>query len=152
MHETPERPKRLAIALACALAAATAACGKNATTTAAPTAPSATAVAPTTTDEFDDTVPVGGSTFYAFSIAQYGTVNLTLSSVQGSGVPATVMLGVGIGTPAGTDCTTTNTVNTAAGATAQLTGAYGPGVFCAKVSDIGNLFAPATFTLSIAHP
>jgi hypothetical protein len=125
------------------------ACGGSPTT---PTTAAVTVASPTVTDEFDDTVPVGGSTFYSFSIAQYGTVNLTLTSVQGTGVPSTVMLGLGIGTPSGTTCTTSTTVNSAAGSTTQVTGAYGPGVFCAKVSDVGNLFGPATFTLAIAHP
>jgi hypothetical protein len=135
------------------LLVAAGACGKdNSASSASPTAPTTTAVPPTTTDEFDATVPVGGSAFYAFSVSQYGTVNITLTSVTGAYVPATVMLGVGIGTPSGTSCTITNAVNAAAGSTPQLTGTYDTGVYCANVSDVGNLFAPATFTLTIAHP
>jgi len=67
-------------------------------------------------------------------------------------VPPTVMLGLGLGTPSGTTCSTTSTTNAAPGAAAQLTGSYDGGVYCAKVSDIGNLFAPANFTLQISHP
>jgi hypothetical protein len=128
------------------------ACSKNNASSASPTTPTPTPVAPTSTEEFDSTVPVGGSTFYSFSISQYGTVNITLTSVSGAYVPATVMLGLGLGTPSGTTCTTTNTTDAAAGSAAQLTGSYDVGVYCAKVSDIGNLFAPANFTLSISHP
>jgi hypothetical protein len=62
------------------------------------------------------------------------------------------MLGLGIGQPSGTDCVTTTSVNTAAGSTPQATGAYNAGVYCAKVSDIGNLYAPASFTVTIAYP
>ena len=78
-------------------------------------------------------------------------MNLTLTSVGGQFVPSTVQLGLGIGSPAGTDCTTSQTINTASGSTAQVTATEAPGVFCAKVSDIGNLFAPASFTVNIDH-
>jgi hypothetical protein len=118
-----------------------------------PTSP--TTVTPaeaTTTELFDETLPVSGTTFYAFSVAQYGNVAIALESVSGSFVPATVMLGLGVGTPSGTDCVTTSTINTPAGAGPHLTGIYEAGVYCAKLWDIGNLYAPAAFRLVIAHP
>lgn len=67
-------------------------------------------------------------------------------------VPTTVMVGLGLGVPSGTDCSTTSSINTAAGTTAQLTATYEAGVYCARVYDIGNLFAPASFDVTIAHP
>jgi hypothetical protein len=73
-------------------------------------------------------------------------------AVGGNFVPSTVMLAVGLGQPSGTDCVTTTSVNTAAGSTAQVTGNFDPAVYCAKVSDIGNLYAPASFSVSIAYP
>jgi hypothetical protein len=102
---------------------------------------------------FTSTLPVGGFKFYTFNIAASGTVNVTLNSVSGVDVPATVQLGLGIGQPAGTDCSATQTatagVNTAA---PQVTGTFGPGLFCVRVFDVGNLFNPANFTVTIAHP
>jgi len=81
-----------------------------------------------------------------------GTVNVTLNSVTGTGVPPTVQLGLGIGQPSGTDCSATITatggINTAA---PQATGTFGPGIFCVRVFDVGNLFAPAAFNVTIAH-
>ena len=129
-------------------------CGKDTPTspTTTTTTTTQTAAAPTMTQEFDGVVPVGGSSFYSFTTTTYGTVNVTLTAVGGSFVPPTVMLAVGIGQPAGTDCVTTTSVNTAAGTTAQVTGTYDPAVYCAKVTDIGNLFAPASFSVSIAYP
>ena len=59
-------------------------------------------------ENFASTVPVGGAAFYSFNIGANGTVNVTLNSVSGAGVPATVQLGIGIGTPAGVDCTVTS--------------------------------------------
>jgi len=43
-------------------------------------------------------------------------------------------------------------VNVAAGTGPHLTGVYSEGVYCAKVSDIGNLYAPASFRIAITHP
>jgi hypothetical protein len=128
-----------------------AACDKNDTPT-SPTDPPTTVAPPTINEEFVGTVDVGGSRFYSFTVVENGTVNVTLTSVGGPGVPATAWLGLGIGAPSGEDCSTTSTVNTAPGTTAQITGTYAPGIYCARVLDIGNLFAPATFAVTIAHP
>ena len=96
---------------------------------------------------------MGGAKFYSFSVAENGTVNVTLSSVSGDYVPASVTLGLGIGQPSGTDCGTTSTVNASVQTAApQLTGTYAPGVYCVRVFDVGNLFAPANVTLVVAHP
>jgi hypothetical protein len=94
---------------------------------------------------------VGGSAFYSFNIAVNGTVNVTLNAVGGAGVPATVQLGLGIGTPAGVDCSVTSSVTAGAGTAPQLTGTFGPGLFCVRVYDVGNLPAPASFSVTIAH-
>ena len=129
-----------------------AACSKDNTTT--PTTPTSTTTpvtTPTVTEIFQSTVPVGGFAFYSFNIAANGTVNVTLNTVSGTGVPSTVQLGIGIGTPAGVDCTTTSTVTAAAGTAAQLTGTFGPGLFCVRIYDVGNLFGPAAFKATIAH-
>lgn len=126
-------------------------CGDHATTT-SPSNTAPTIAAASVTETFDGTVPVGGSAFYSFSVAENGTVNLTLASVGGHGVPTTAWLGLGLGTPSGTDCATTSTANTASGSAVHITGTYAPGVYCAKAYDIGNLAAPASVTVMIAHP
>ena len=74
-----------------------------------------------------------------------------LNAVGGAGVPATVQLGLGIGTPAGVDCSVTSSVTAGAGTAPQLTGTFGPGLFCVRVYDVGNLPAPASFSVTIAH-
>jgi hypothetical protein len=111
------------------------------------------AAAPTVTEQFNGTLPVGGFRFYSFNIAVNGTVNVTLNSVAGAGVPSTVQLGLGIGQPSGTDCATTVTATAGSQfAAPQTTGTFGPGLFCVRVFDVGNLFGPATFAITIAHP
>ena len=127
-------------------------CSDNTPTSPTETSTTQTAASPTITEQFDGVVSVGGSKFYSFTTSTYGTVNVTLTTVGGTYVPSTVMLGVGLGQPSGTDCVTTTSVNTAAGSAVQLTGNFDAAVYCAKVSDIGNLFAPASFSVSIAYP
>lgn len=142
-----------ALLLSCALAAI-AACGSDTPTspTDPTTTPTTTVAEPTVTEDFIGVVAVGGFQFYSFTVTTNGTVNVTMTGVSGAMVPATVMLGLGLGQPNGTDCTTTTNLNTAAGSTPQITGTYAPGVYCVRVADIGNLFAPAQFNIGIAHP
>ena len=77
------------------------ACGKGQAATSPTTASPAE---PTVSETFAGRLLVGGSRFYSFSIAVYGTVNATLVSVSGESVPPDVTLGLGIGTPNGTIC------------------------------------------------
>jgi hypothetical protein len=138
---------RVALALVCAGTLSLTACGNSTTTS-----PSPTPADPTSTESFSTTVTVGGAIFYSFSIAQYGNVAVTLTGVTGTDLPDGLTLGLGIGQPSGTSCATSNTVSAAPGDTAQLTGAYGPGVFCVRVYDTGTLTGPVAITASVAHP
>jgi hypothetical protein len=129
----------------------------HSSTSSAPSATSSTSTTtpatPTVSESFTGTLPVGGFKFFSFNIAVNGTVNVTLNSVSGADVPSTVQLGLGIGQPSGIDCAATT--NVTAGVTAaapQTTGTFGPGLFCVRVYDVGNLFAPANFNITIAHP
>jgi hypothetical protein len=129
------------------------ACNKAETPTSPTTAETPTTVVdPTTTEEFLGTLTVGGGAFYSFTVEQNGTVRVTLVSVSGANVPASVWLGLGLGTPAGEECSTTTSLNTQAGSSAQISGTYAPGIYCARVYDIGNLIAPARFSVTIEHP
>jgi len=151
------KPMRTTTAAIAAIASLVfcAACSHNSGTDPSLTSSSSstTAAAPTVTEAFTGTLPVGGFKFYSFNIAVNGTVNVTLQSVSGTNVPSTIQLGLGIGQPAGNDCAAT--VNATAGssfAAPQATGTFGPGVFCVRVYDVGNLANTATFQISIAHP
>jgi hypothetical protein len=144
-----------ALTLIIATALVTAACGNDSSSPTSPTSTSTTTptvAAPSITEDFTGMVTVGGSAFYSFTVGENGTVNVTYTAAGGSGVPGSVWLGLGLGAPSGEDCITTSNVNSPPTSTAQLTGTYAPGIYCVKVSDIGNLYAPATFSVSIAHP
>ena len=123
------------------------------TDTQSTTAPTTdTIAAPTTAEAFSGAVPVGGSSFYSFVVSLNGTVNVTLVSVAGVNVPPGITLGLAIGTPSGAGCSGGTVTSTAAGTDPQVTGTYSPGRYCVNVSDVGNLAAPATFIVTIAHP
>ena len=129
------------------LALLVAGCGS----TTAPTPPR-TPAAPTTTESFIGSLGIGSSRFYSYSVAQYGTVNVTLNSVEDANGPSAVALGVGVGTPAGTGCANVSMVTAGSGPTVLLTAPYEAGIYCVRVFDVGNLTAAATFNVSIAHP
>lgn len=140
--------KTAALGAAAGLALLAIACGEDNPTS---TTPTRTPAAPTVSEHYVGTIGVGGSGFYSFSVSQYGTVNITLNVVSGADDPA-VPVGLGIGIPSGFGCSDTSTITTAAGSTPQLTGAYEAGVYCTRIYDVGNLSAPATLDVTIAHP
>ena len=130
-------------------------CGETPTspTTDATTTTTETTVAtPVYTEDWVDTLAVGGERFYSFTVTQYGTVNVSLTSVSGQFVPNTVTVGMGLGTPAAETCATTSSISTPAGTGPQLTGTYNPGVYCVVVRDLGNLFSAARIAITVAYP
>jgi hypothetical protein len=144
--------RRGTLAMAVVLLTLTSACSKDDSPTAPTDTSTSTVAAPTISESFAGTLPVGGARFYAFTVVEYGTVNVTLTSVGGPNVPSTLWLGLGIGTPTAQECTTSTAVNTQSGSSPQVTGTYAPGIYCARVTDIGNLVAPAAFAVTIDHP
>ena len=115
--------------------------------------PSETAVDPTTSVSFSGTLAVNAAAFYSFDVTHYGTVNLTLQNVGGvTGVPESVWVGLGIGVPDGTDCSTTTSLNTQAGSGPHVSSVLSAGTYCARIYDVGNLAAPTPFNVLIAHP
>ena len=114
----------------------------------------ATATAPTgaaTTDIFTGTVPVGGLDFKPFTVTQNnGLLSVTLTA---AGPPATITMGLGVGTVTGTTCTLLSGASTSApaGITPQLSGTIGAGSYCVEVVDIGNAALPITYSVTVVH-
>jgi hypothetical protein len=150
LHETLTSNYVFAVSLTVALSLS-AACGKSATTT------SPTETTPdTVTETFTGTLRVGRSAFYSFSLATAGTVTATLTSIGGDQVPSSVIVNLGIGTPSQFTCSAASAtavqVTGTAQVPAQVSSSEQPGVYCVIISDIGNLFGPASFTVTIDHP
>src|SRR5512135_918401 len=102
-------------AVICLLGLLAAACGNN-----NPTTPS-TPAGPTT-EVFTGTLAPQGESFYSFTVATAGQVSITLASLvpTAPGPAISTVMGLGVGTPSGTECAVTNSVTTAPGLTAQL--------------------------------
>jgi hypothetical protein len=105
------------------------------------------------TETYASTLLVGGAKFYSFSVVQNGTVNLTLQSLTGPGVPDDQSVDLALGRPSGTGCSPTTTVSvTTATAAPQITGTYAPGVYCARIADTNAILpATASFVVVIEH-
>ena len=103
---------------------------------------------------FTGTLAPQTSSFYSFTITQAGTLSVTLASLSVDPFNPTLSasVGLGFGTPAGTACSLTRSVKTAAGLAAQLVTAVGLGVFCVEIFDVGNLKLPTDFVVRIVHP
>jgi hypothetical protein len=136
------------LALVFALALAGVACGGS--SSASTTAP--TAAVPTAgTETFVGQMAPGGAAIRTFIASATGTVSITLSTTD----PGGILLGLGIGIP-GTNigsCDMTKTLQTRAGATAQITASVEAGYYCAGAFDIGTVGkAGVVVGLTVAHP
>jgi len=123
-----------------------AACSQGTDTSAlAPTTPTAV----TQTETFTGTLAAQGTNVHAFTVAQNGTLTVTLTA---AGPPPTIFVGLGVGTPSGATCSLLVTANAQAGTAAQLTGSVtNPGTFCLAVYDVGNLTTDVTYSVTVSH-
>jgi hypothetical protein len=97
---------------------------------------------------FTGTLQLGATNSYAFTVTQEGYVEATL---LGLGAEPGTTVGLGIGTASTTGaCATIQTVTTGPGTAAQLIGTGLPGTLCVSISDVGNLTAPALYTITVA--
>ena len=132
-----------------ALVFATAGCSSG---DAAGTTTATTPSAPLVTESFSGTVNVGGSDAHTFTTSQTGEVDLTLTAAA---PPATIYMGLGIGTPNGVTCVflTNGTASVQAGSSPQLSGtSITAGTYCVGVYDIGHQAAPVTYSVTVVHP
>ncbi len=146
------RAMRFTTAGACALAlaAAVSACGgssnSSSTTPTVTTGPQ--------TELFEGTLAVGGSAFYSFTVQSTGDADVMLASITTSSAPghsANVVLGLGIGTPLGTDCQVTAALPAFAALQSPLVSNLTAGIYCVRVYDMGSLTVPVKFAVRIVH-
>lgn len=140
--------KKIAIA---ALALLLSACGGG-TSTSSTTAPTVTSGPSSVL--FEGKLAVGGSAFYSFTVTTTGNANVMLASVTTTtspGAESNVVLGLALGTPLGEDCTITSAVPASAALQSPLVNNLTPGIYCARVYDIGNLRSPVNFAVRIVH-
>jgi hypothetical protein len=121
-----------------------AACSSQDATTALPRPD----ISPAKLVPFTGTLQPQATDTYTFTVSQSGYVQVTL---VGLGAPPATAVGLGIGTPSTTGvCSVTYSVNATAGPAAQLIGTGIAGSLCVTIHDLGNLTAPAVYTITVA--
>ena len=128
---------------------AAASCNPGNQVSSVPTTPTPTPSARTET--FTGTVEVAGRAIHPFTVAVNGSaVSVNLAT---AGPPATIVMGLGVGSLVGTTCTllTGGSVQTPAGSSAQLAGTLATGSYCLVVFDIGNQTAQIAYSVSVTH-
>jgi hypothetical protein len=104
------------------------------------------------TESFVGNLTTTGSRFYSFTVPTEGRVSLTLLSLTVSGTASDLRVTLSLGVPAGVACRATNSIQTAAGLSPQVTNVVQPGVYCVAISDPGTLTAAADFGINITRP
>jgi len=103
-------------------------------------------------ETFTATLALGATIFYSFTVPRDGPISLTLLDLRENGVPSEAAIGLTLGTPLGTGCSSGAPTTVTVSATPQFSGSYGAGVYCVKVVDVGNLVVPARFSINITRP
>ena len=114
-----------------------------------PTSSTETTTTATDLNTFTSRIARGGFASRAFSMTVAGTIQASLTTVTPS-VP--VGLGVGIPQSDGGGCNVTQSVETSAAASPQLSLAADAGQYCVKVFDTGYVVDAVSFSVTISHP
>lgn len=119
-----------------------------------PTLPTSTG--PTFSDiYFAGSMSPGETMFYSFTVSSTANTELTLVSLvpdQTAAPSLNVPMSIGLGTPSGTGCKLAASAVATPGLSPHLTMPTTPTIFCAQISDIGQLKVPVSFIVKIYHP
>ena len=147
-----QRTVRVIVAFAAALAVAVvSACGGSNSST---TSTTPTVVAGPSTESFEGTLTRNGSSFFSFTVQATGDAFVMLASVTSTTAPGSslnTILGLGLGTPLGTDCVVTTSVLAFPALQSPLVSNLTAGVYCVRVYDVGNLTGNVNFAIRIVH-
>lgn len=121
----------------------------------APTSPSTVNAVTVSTDFFLGSLTRQGTLFYSYEVlAPGGTVSIGLVSLSADGArtASTARVRLAVGIPEAEGCTISQSVTTAAALTSQLSLSQTAGIYCASITDIGELTATTNFAIRIVHP
>jgi hypothetical protein len=102
---------------------------------------------PTVTDTFMGTLLILGSNTHQFTVQQIGGIRVSVT-----GISPGAAIGVGVGTPSGTNCLLLENLTAVPGPNPQISGtATITGTFCLSVFDVGNLVESVNYTVTVLH-
>jgi hypothetical protein len=106
-----------------------------------------------TTQIFGGTLSVQDSAFFSFSLTTESRVDLTFASLTPTplGEAMSEALELGLGTPRGTGCETSETRLTSPALQAQLSLVLQPGTYCTNLRDPGSLPGASDFVVRIVQ-
>ena len=127
-----------ALVFVCVLAAG---CGDDA----APTTPEPPAQI---NETFLGTINPLGADMHFFTTQQTGQATATIDSLAPDSAARVTFM---FGTWNGQYCTVTFVTDEATTGTRFIGNASGPGAFCVRISDIGKITEPATYSITVSH-
>ena len=76
----------------------------------------------------------------------------SVTSTTTPGSESNVVVGLGVGQPAATDCTVTTSLLARAALQSPLVSNVTPGIYCVRVYDVGNLVGTVSYEIQVVHP
>ena len=116
-----------------------------------PGIPTAPTRPPDVTETFSGSVNQNGAITHTFSTTTSGTISATLTAL---GPDSTQVLGMSLGTLAGTQCQTVLSNDRSTQGTVITGGVSALGSLCVRAYDVGTITAAAPFTyeITVVHP
>jgi hypothetical protein len=113
-----------------------------------PVAPVTPTPAPATlTDTFTGQLLILGSNTHQFTVNQIGAIRVSVNSVTPGAA-----VGIGVGTPSGSNCQLLQDLPVVAGPNPQISGtATITGTFCVSIYDVGNLVEAVNYVVTVQH-
>ena len=100
------------------------------------------------TETFEGTINLLGADMHTFTTTQTGQATATINSLTPNSAARVTFM---FGTWNGNYCTVTFVTDDATTNTQFIGTASGPGAFCVRISDIGKLTEPTTYSVTVSH-
>jgi len=99
-------------------------------------------------ETFQGTINLLGADMHLFTTEQTGQATATINALTPDSAARVTFM---FGTWNGSYCTVTFVTDDATTGTNFIGNASGPGAFCVRISDIGKLTEPTTYSITVSH-
>ncbi len=104
---------------------------------------------PTVTDVFTGTLSQQSTSTHPFTVEHAGVVTVALVTLDPL---SEITVGLGLGSPSGSDCTLRLKNDTAVQGSILTAAATTPGSYCLAIYDVGNVSEDVSYTIQLTHP